>query len=166
MVSKQAATIVAGLGEIKISNDPSAVLTCLGLGSCVGISVYDPLASVGGMAHIVLPYSHQKNGHGSPTKYADIGVPYLIEQIVEQGAVKSRLVIKIAGGAQISKARGLEDSFQIGQKNATAVQEIFKKMGLSIKAADIGGDYGRTLKTFLESGSTIVTSAAQGAKEI
>ena len=114
MVSKQATTLIVGLGEVKVSNDPSVVLTCLGLGSCIGVAAYDPLAHVGGMAHIVLPHSNNGNGQGS-SKYADIGIPSLFEQVEKAGGKRSRLIIKIAGGAQISKARGLEDSFQIGK---------------------------------------------------
>ena len=165
MVIKQASTIVVGLGEIKIANDPFAILTCLGLGSCIGISAYDPIAKVAGMAHIVLPCSNGRSGPPSP-KYADIGIPHLLEQVSQQGAITSRLIIKIAGGAQISKAAGLEDSFKIGQKNSDAVKEFFGQIGMSIKAADIGGDYGRTMKMYLESGNTIVTSAKQGPKEL
>ena len=114
MVSKQATTLIVGLGEVKVSNDPSVVLTCLGLGSCIGVAAYDPIAHVGGMAHIVLPHSNDRNGQSS-SKYADIGVPFLFEQVEKAGGKRSRLIIKIAGGAQISKARGLEDSFQIGK---------------------------------------------------
>ncbi|MDA0734668.1 MAG: chemotaxis protein CheD [Chloroflexi bacterium] len=165
MVIKQAMTIVVGLGEIKIAKDPSAVLTCLGLGSCIGICAYDPIAKVAGMAHIVLPCSNGRSGPPSP-KYADIGIPYLLEQVKQQGGITSRLIIKIAGGAQISKAPGLEDSFKIGQKNAAAVNDIFGQIGISIKAADVGGDYGRTLKMFLETGNTIVSSAKLGPKEL
>lgn len=165
MVSKQATTLIVGLGEVKVSNDPSVVLTCLGLGSCIGIAAYDPLAHIGGMAHIVLPHSNNGNGQGS-SKYADIGIPSLFEQVEKAGGKRSRLIIKIAGGAQISKARGLEDSFQIGKKNSQAVLEIMSTMGLSIKASDVGGNHGRTLKMYLESGNTIVNSAMQGTKEI
>lgn len=165
MVSKQATTLIVGLGEVKVSNDPSVVLTCLGLGSCIGVAAYDPLTHVGGMAHIVLPHSNNGNGQGS-SKYADIGIPSLFEQVEKAGGKRSRLIIKIAGGAQISKARGLEDSFQIGKKNSQAVLEIMSQMGLPIKASDVGGNHGRTLKMYLESGNTIVNSAMQGTKEI
>ena len=165
MVSKQATTLIVGLGEVKVSNDPSVVLTCLGLGSCIGVAAYDPLTHVGGMAHIVLPHSNNGNGQSS-SKYADIGIPSLFEQVEKAGGKRSRLIIKIAGGAQISKARGLEDSFQIGKKKSQAVLEIMSTMGLSIKASDVGGNHGRTLKMYLESGNTIVNSAMQGTKEI
>ncbi len=165
MVTKQASTIVVGLGEVKVAKDPSAILTCLGLGSCIGIAAYDPIAKVAGMAHIVLPCSNGRSGPAS-SKYADVGIPYLLEQVNQQGALTSRLIIKIAGGAQISKAAGLEDSFKIGQKNAAAVKELFGQIGIPIKGSDIGGDFGRTLKIFLDSGNTVVTSAKQGPKEL
>ena len=165
MVIKQETSIIVGLGEVKITKDVSAILTCLGLGSCIGIAAYDPIAKVAGMAHIVLPSSAGRNGLAS-SKYADVGIPDLLEQVSQQGAITSRLIIKIAGGAQISKARGLEDSFKIGEKNADSVRAIFSHLSISIKASDVGGDYGRTMKIFLESGNTIVTSAKQGPKEL
>lgn len=104
--AKQATTLMVGLGEVKISQDPAEVLTCLGLGSCVGVCMYDPVAKVAGMAHIVLP-----NSDGKPDKaggkYADTAVPLLLEMMLKRGAIKSRVIVKIAGGAQISRSKGL-----------------------------------------------------------
>ena len=165
MISNQATTIVVGLGEIKVTQDPSAVLTYLSLGPCIGVCAYDPVAKLAGMAHIVLPSSDHKNGRNGP-KFADVGVPQLLEELKKQGAAPYRLVVKIAGGAQISKAQGLGDVFQIGERNTEAVKSALAGLGNSIKAAAIGGHHGRTMRFYLDSGKTMVTTAGQEINEL
>ena len=85
-------TIVIGLGEMQILKDPSAVLTCLGLGSCIGLSAYDSSAKVGGMIHIVLPSSDGRTSN-TPAKFADIAIPTLLKEMEEMGASARKLVI-------------------------------------------------------------------------
>lgn len=163
-ISKEATSVIVGLGEVKVTRDPSEVLTCLGLGSCIGISAYDPIAKVTGMAHIVLPQSDERNGRAP--KYADVGIPTLLDQMQNEGALTSRLNVKIAGGAQMSTAKGLGNAFQIGEKNHAAVKAILAAKGIPITAADTGGNYGRTMRLFLDSGKTIVSTAGRETKEI
>ena len=158
-------TIVVGLGEIKVSRDPRVVLTCLGLGSCVGISTYDPVTRVAGMAHIVLPVSNRSGADRAP-KFADIGVPHLLKEMRNQGAITSRLIVKIAGGAQMSRAPGLNDAFKIGDKNIQAVQEALELAGVPVAAADIGGNQGRTLRIYLDTGATVVSRAGKPGNEL
>ena len=115
--------IIVGLGELKLSDEPNVVLTCLGLGSCVGVSAYDAVNKVAGMAHVVLP---QDPGRGAPAtaKFADVAIPLLIEEMEKRGAVKRNLLVKIVGGAQMSMAAGLGSTFHIGEKNQVAVKDI------------------------------------------
>jgi len=97
-MANQATTVMVGLGEVKTSQDPAEVLTCLGLGSCVGVGMHDPVAKVAGMAHIVLPSSDGRpNKIGG--KYADTAIPMLLEMMLKRGSIKSRITIKIAGGS-------------------------------------------------------------------
>ena len=163
--TKQATTLMVGLGEVKTSQDPEEVLTCLGLGSCIGVCMYDPVAKIAGMAHIVLPSS---DGRPERTggKYADTGIPMLLEMILKRGAIKSRVVVKIAGGAQISKAKGLGDAFQIGERNNDAVRAILDANFMKIKGSDTGGHHGRTLRFYLDTGQTLVTTAGKEIQEI
>ena len=163
--TKQATTLMVGLGEVKTSQDPAEVLTCLGLGSCIGVCMYDPVAKVAGMAHIVLP-----NSEGRPEKtggkYADTGVPLLLEMMLKGGAIKSRVIVKIAGGAQISKAKGLGDAFKIGERNVQAVEAVFDANFMQIKSSDTGGHHGRTMRFYLDTGKTLVTTAGKEIQEI
>ena len=161
----QESTIVVGLGEVKVSRDNSTILACLGLGSCVGISAYDPQSGVGGMAHIVLPSSSGKAGKESP-KYADIGVPLLLKERRKIGASIPRIIVKIAGGAQMSQAPGLNGVFKIGVKNIDAVRSALEREGIPLAQAETGGHMGRTLKVYIESGKTFVSQAGSEAKEL
>ena len=163
--TKQATTLMVGLGEVKTSQDPAEVLTCLGLGSCVAVCMHDPVAKVAGMAHIVLPNSDGKV-EKTGGKYADTGVPLLLEMMLKRGAIKSRVIVKIAGGAQISKAKGLGDVFQIGERNVEAVQAALDGNFLRIKGSDTGGHHGRTMRFYLDTGQTLVTTAGKEIQEI
>ena len=150
--------VVVGLGEVTVTHQGNRTLACLGLGSCVGLAAYDPVAQVGGMAHIVLSNGHGKAGEGS-AKYADVAVPLLIEKMKYLDALTSRLKVKIAGGAQMSAARGLGDVFNIGQDNVEAVTSALARHGISITASDTGGNRGRTFRLCLANGAATVSSA-------
>jgi len=165
MTVSNVTTIMVGLGEVKISKDPELVLACLGLGSCVAISVFDPVAKVGGMAHVVLPKSNGKTGERA-SRYADVAVPLLFERLKEGGAVESRCVVNIAGGAQMSVALGIGTAFKIGEDNIAAIHAALKAKGLKPKAADTGGRKGRTVRLFIETGKTMVSSAGNESREL
>lgn len=82
-----------------MTRDPDAVLICYGIGSCIAVSAFDPVAKVGAMAHIVLPVSNNAISSSLPVKFADVAIPLTLEKMEEAGAERSRIVIKIAGGA-------------------------------------------------------------------
>lgn len=160
MTTNSATTVMVGLGEVKVSQDPDTVLACLGLGSCVAVSVFDPVAKVGAMAHVVLPKSNGKTGDRAG-RYADVAVPLLLSNIRELGAQDSRLEIVLAGGAQMSLAPGLGTAFKIGEDNIAAVLAVLQGEGLSPKSAETGGSRGRTMRLYIESGKVTVASAGQ-----
>jgi chemotaxis protein CheD len=156
-VKTQEKTILVSLGEWKVAKDPLATLVCLGLGSCISVCVYDPAIKLGGMAHIVLPSSNGRNTETS-AKYADKGVRLLLDEMFKQGAMRSHLVVKLAGGAALSKAPGLEETFKIGERNLKSVQTVLAEERISTAAADVGGNSGRTVRMFLDSGQVVVTT--------
>jgi len=151
--------VVVGLGEIYVSRDPNVVLACLGLGSCIAVSAYDPVARVGAIAHIVLPDSGGSNKGGSPGKYADTGMPRMIEGMIEAGALKDRIIIKIVGGARIFGNVKEGSLLDIGFRNLAAVKQALTDNGLSLKNENTGGSHGRSLLLYVSSGLTLVTSA-------
>lgn len=158
-------SIMVGLGEVKTSKDRGSVLTCLGLGSCVAVSMFDPVAKIGGMAHVVLPASQGKTGDKA-SRYADVAVPRLLETLRNSGAVNSRLLINLAGGAQMSLAAGMGTAFKIGEDNVAAVLAALAAEGLQPRGIEVGGNRGRTVRLFIESGKAMVASAGEESKEL
>ncbi len=150
--------IVVSLGEMRVTNDSSAVLTCLGLGSCIGLFAYDPMARVGGTAHIVLPNSEGRTV-GAPSKFADIAVPLLVQEMCSLGASERRLIITMAGGAQMSVAPGGATLFRIGDQNIDATKAALAKQALRVTSADVGGHHGRSVRLYVSSGKVTVKTA-------
>jgi chemotaxis protein CheD len=147
-----ATQLVVGISDCVVSNDAAAVLVTYALGSCIAVSIYDPMARVGGLLHIMLPESQidQQRAEQTPFMFADTGVPLLFRKAYEQGAAKARLVVRLAGGAQV-----MDDAriFNIGKRNYLAVRKILWKAGVFIQAEAVGGDVSRTVRLDLSSGS-------------
>lgn len=129
------------------------VLMAIGLGSCVGVGLYDPVARVAGLAHVFLPASVNGRPAGSmPARYADSAVPALAEAMQRQGALLSRLVAKVAGGAQLFLS-GEQAGLDVGRRNAEAVLAALSRLGIPVVARDLGGHRGRTMKLYAETGA-------------
>jgi chemotaxis protein CheD len=158
-------SIVIGMGEMAVSASPSAILTCIGLGSCIAVCVYDKVAKIGGMIHIVLPQNHGNNTDDL-AKYADTGVPLLINEVTIQGGDKRHMAVKIAGGAQMTIAPGLKDTFKTGERNLVQVLTTLEQLGLGLKAAEVGGNLGRTAKLYIDTGIFTVKTVNGAAREI
>ena len=160
--------LTVGLGELLHSGDPQAVLVTYGLGSCVAVTVYDSRTRAGAMAHIVLPVSPEGEGAtaGGPAKYADRAIEALVQVMRGYGAPPSRLIVKIAGGARVLNFPGAGAQWGIGERNVAAVRELLHKFGLPLVAADVGGNYGRTMRFYLASGRVVISTAGRGEKEI
>lgn len=158
--------VSVGIGQLAISTDPKEILVAYGLGSCIGVSVYDPGAKVAGLLHVLLPESGGKvPSEKEPGRFADSGIDVLIRQVAEAGGVPRRLVVKLAGGASVLGAANAE-KFKIGERNAEAINERLKRHGLSVVASDLGGVKGRTLEVHPASGRTFVRTAASPANEL
>ncbi|MCH8825856.1 MAG: chemotaxis protein CheD [Chloroflexi bacterium] len=165
MTTTELEMIVVGLGEMQVSNNPLTVLSCLGLGSCIAVSAYDSVAKVAGLVHIVLPSSDGRDTT-LPGKFADTAIPSLLDEMSKLGALKVRLLVKIAGGAQISKTQNSNPIFKTGQRNIEATKEQAAKHGLKIAAEEVGGHAGRTLRLYVESGRVTVTQVGSQTQEL
>ncbi|MGE0598493.1 MAG: chemotaxis protein CheD [Dehalococcoidia bacterium] len=158
--------VSVGIGQLAISKDPREVLVAYGLGSCIGISCYDPQAKVSGLAHILLPNSEGKRvEEREPARFADTGIDLLVQRMAEAGAVARRLVVKVAGGAAVLGPANAE-KFKIGERNAEAITERLKRHGLRPGATDLGGTKGRTMELHPATGKTYVRTAASPANEL
>lgn len=148
--------IIIGIGETAVERNPAVIVT-LGLGSCVGVCMRDPVARVGGMAHVMLPESSDRNVK-NPGKYADTAVKYLVEKLFEMGASLSRIEAKIAGGAAMFDS----GTMNIGKKNTDAVKHWLKYYDIPLKAEDIGGNRARSIEYNVESGKLLVRKVGGG----
>lgn len=145
--------IKVGMADLKTCLSPDGVTT-LGLGSCVGIALRDPVAKVGGLAHIMLPDSTAiRNGHQNIAKFADTGIEELVRQMEALGAKRSRIVAKIAGGATMFTFQNNSSSTMVvGERNVEATKKKLGELKIPILSEDTGKNYGRTVTFFPESG--------------
>jgi chemotaxis protein CheD len=148
-------TLVVGVADMVASNDSSAELVTYSLGSCLGIMIYDPVKKVGGLLHLMLPDStiDSVKAGTMPYMFVDTGVPRLFHAAYQLGADRSRLVVKVAGGAQMLDQQGI---FNIGLRNFAALEKIISHNGLRIHAADTGGLSSRTVRLDLTSGTVSI----------
>ncbi|QJW47233.1 chemotaxis protein CheD [bacterium BFN5] len=157
--------IKVGMADYKVGRNPASLIS-YGLGSCVGIALYDSVSKVGGLAHIMLPDSTQARSAENPAKFADTALPLMLSEMLKLGATKSRVIAKIAGGAQMFTFANATDIMRVGERNAEAVRLILKKIDIRIIADDTGGNYGRTVELKLENGIYRVKTIDKGEKEL
>lgn len=157
--------IKVGMADLKVCKSPDGVTT-LGLGSCVGIAIRDPIAKVGGLAHVMLPDSTQIENNTNRFKFADTGIDDLVKQIVAIGGVKTRFEAKIAGGAQMFAFQNKSDMVRVGERNVEASKKKLKELGIPIRAEDTGLNYGRTVIFYPETGEFVIRSAGKADKTI
>ncbi|MFC5401960.1 chemotaxis protein CheD [Cohnella soli] len=158
--------IKVGMADLNIA-ERGAVIKTTGLGSCVGLTLYDPVLKIGGMAHIMLPSSDiAREGQLNIAKYADTAVPELLERLKKKGVSAGRLVAKMAGGAQMFAFMGGGDSMRIGPRNVEATKQMLARYAISLTSEDTGGNYGRTVELSTESGIFTIRSVQYGVKEI
>ena len=144
-------TIKVGMADLKVCKAPDS-LTTIGLGSCVGIALYDPVLKVAGLAHVMLPDSTQIKNNSVIAKFADTGIQKLYDDMVKAGANKFRMVAKIAGGAKMFEMSEKAGLGNIGQRNIESVRLNLRREGIRILAENVGGSVARTLSFFPENG--------------
>ncbi len=153
--------IRVGMAQFEVGHAPAILMTS-GLGSCVGVTMYDSVAKVGGLAHIMLPDSLQARDSGNRAKFADTAIPDMLEAVLQIGGFKERLIIKMAGGAQMFSFGSGDDRFAIGKRNAEAVRLALGKLGLRVVREDIGGNHGRTLIFNVRTGEVVIKTIDAG----
>jgi chemotaxis protein CheD len=169
-------SLSVGLGEIKISKDPRDILVAYGLGSCLGIGMYDPQVQIGGLLHAVLPNHPVSNGKHKAQedqvgKYVDSGVAALLDQLNRAGADQRRLIVRIAGGANmLTMASGAPAPFSpvlnIGSRNVEAALAVLAKHKLKIASQEVGGNIGRTVRFYVDGGRMTIRTVGNQEREI
>lgn len=157
--------IKVGMADLKLCKAPDAITT-LGLGSCVGIAIRDPITKIGGLAHIMLPDSTAIQQTSSIPKFADTGVKELVRIIVAAGGNRARLVAKIAGGAQMFAFQNKNANIAVGERNVEAVKKVLGELKIPILASDTGLNFGRTVEFYPETGEYIIKAVGKGVKTI
>ncbi len=155
--------IKVGMADLNICKPPDN-LTTLGLGSCIGIALYDPSTKITGLAHIMLPDSKQIRNNTSIEKFADTGIQKLYDDMIKAGANKSRIVAKIAGGAKMFQIA--DSSMNVGERNALASKAKLKQLGIRLLAEDTGLNYGRTVEIYSETGNYVIKAVGKPVKTI
>ena len=155
------ARLTVDIADMKIATTPGDVLVTYALGSCLGIAIHDPVTSVGGLLHVMLPLStiDPSKAKANPDMFVDTSVPKLFLACYQAGAKKERLVVKVAGGACTGRG-DREDHFQIGHRNMLILRKVLWKSGVLLSAAEVGGTIARTMS--LEVGSGNVTLRSGG----
>jgi len=144
---------------MKISDDPEAILVTHSLGSCIGLTVYDPQAGVGGMLHYMLPESTTPDrAKSKPFMFANTGIPLLFKSCYKLGAAKGQMVVKVAGGSQVLDA---SEQFMIGKRNYAALRKILFRNNVLINAEHIGGSVSRTMRLSIATGEVFVKVSGQ-----
>ncbi len=148
-------TRVIAIAEMYVSDNVSDMLITYSLGSCLGVTAYDPVARVGGMIHCLLPSSRSnpEKAKEKPTMYADTGLVALFSKLFERGAHKERILIKVAGaGAPMD----MGEQFRIGERNFAVLRKFLWKNNMLIEGQDIGGKKPRTMTLDMATGQTCV----------
>ncbi|MDD5899573.1 MAG: chemotaxis protein CheD [Lachnospiraceae bacterium] len=157
--------IKVGMADMNYCHAPDAITT-LGLGSCVGVVLYDMNAKIAGLVHIMLPDSTKIRNNDNYAKFADTGIDEMLRRVVQAGASRSAIKAKIAGGAQMFAFSTENDLLRVGARNVEAVKEKLSQLRIPIVAEDTGKSYGRTIEFYPETGELLVKAVGKSNYKI
>ncbi len=157
--------IKVGMADLNICKSPDGITT-LGLGSCVGVALRDPVTKIGGPLHAMLPDSTVIKNNTCVEKFVDSGLDELVKRMVRAGANKARLEAKLAGGAQMFAFQRNSDLVKVGERNAEAARKKLRAMHIRLLAEDTGLNYGRTVIYYPETGIYVIKAVGKPEKSI
>lgn len=157
--------IEVGMGKIEIAVSPHKLIT-RGLGSCLGITFYDPYKKIGGMAHPMLPDINSSRIRSNPHRFVNFVIGEMVEEMEKRGCGRNFIVVKMFGGAHMFSFIDTDSFLNIGQKNIDAARAVLKDIGLKPVAEEVGGTFGRTIELNLENGMVLVSTVSRGEKEV
>lgn len=161
---KEENVIEVEMSMMKIAVAPLRLVT-RGLGSCLGISIYDPLKKTGCMIHAMLPDIERAKGKPNPARFVNSSIRSMAEELEKRGCPRTRMVAKLFGGAHMFSFI-TENSINIGQNNIDMAEVVLKELGIKIAAREVGGTFGRTIELNLEDGRVTIKTASWGQKEV
>ena len=157
--------VKVGIADMKAVFSPNKLIT-VGLGSCVGIALFDKVNMIGGLVHIMLPDSTQFLNVNNPIKFANLGIPNLIDEMGKMGAKKQNMKAKIAGGASMFNFPDKSVTMDIGNRNIISVKNTLTNLNIPIAAEDVGGNKGRTMIFDTQDGLVVIKTVGLGIKEL
>ena len=158
-------SLIVGMADMNVAKD-NGVLITLGLGSCVGIALYDAVAKVAGLAHSMLPDSKEIKNNTNIAKFVDLATIKLTKDMISYGAQQSRIVAKLAGGAQMFAFGSTQQNMRIGDRNVEAAEHMLKRLGIKILSKDVGKTFGRTVELYAADGKFIIKTIEHGTYTI
>ncbi len=154
------------IAMMKVARAPDQLYS-LGLGSCIGVAIFDSTVKVGGLIHILLPTSQGfENGNHVRTKFADSGICDLVDAVIKAGASRARLKAKIAGGASMFITNGTSSVHEVGKRNIQSSRDTLKMLGIELLAHDTGGNKGRTIIFDIDTGQLTIKTVDKSIKVI
>lgn len=157
--------ITVGMADLNICKAPDTIIT-VGLGSCIGLTLYDPIKKIGGMVHYMLPDSTAISNNSNRAKFADTGIQDLLKKMLSAGANRNCLVAKIAGGAKMFGSAQISGIGNIGERNAIAAKKMLQMLNIKLVAEDTGLNYGRTVELHCDTGDFHIRAVKKPVKII
>ena len=157
--------IMVGMADLNIGRAPD-ILTTVGLGSCIGLTLYDPVTKVGGLVHYMLPDSKAVSNNSNIAKFADTGVQELLKRVTMAGANRGRLVAKIAGGAKMFAVTQESNIGSVGERSSFAAKQLLHQLNIRLIAEDTGLNFGRTVELHCDTGDFYIKAVKKPVKII
>jgi chemotaxis protein CheD len=157
--------IIVRVADLRVGSSGDVLMT-IGLGSCVAVVLHDPVAKVGGLAHVLLPSTALGRKDDTPAKFPQTAVPRLLELMAELGASTRRVSARLVGGASMFAGLAAPGTIQMGERNTVACRQVLIQLGVPIAGQATGGDYGRTVKLWVADGRVEVSSVSHGVQTL
>ena len=157
--------IIVRVADLRVGTGQDVLVT-VGLGSCVAVLLYDPIARVGGLAHILLPSQALSRIDQNAAKFPQTAIPHLMDLMAREGATPRRLTGRLVGGASMFASLAAPGTIQMGERNVVACRQVLHAQGIPLVGEAVGGDYGRTVKLRIADGKVEVSSVAHGVQSL
>jgi chemotaxis protein CheD len=151
------------MGKMELAQSPDKLIT-RGLGSCLGMTIYDPARKIGAMVHPMLPDIAKSRITSNPSRFVNSGIELAIKELENRGCHRSRMEVKIFGGAHMFSFINTDSALNVGQKNIEMAHAVLKDLNMKVIAEEIGGTFGRTIELDTDSGSVLVKTVSWGEK--
>ena len=160
-----AGMIVVGMADLNVTKAPG-VLTTLGLGSCIGIALYDPISKIAGLAHIMLPDSKAIQNNSNHAKFADTAMVKMLADMERLGANRKNMKAKIAGGAQMFSFSATNDNLRVGDRNTEATKKALMQHSIPLIGQETGSNFGRTVELYAADGKFLIKAIGQAIRTL